>query len=261
MALMTRLIIISLASGPLFLLAFKKLSNQDKIRTHKNQMVGYLLEIRLYKDYLIRTLIAMSGIFKHYLLYLRYLLTPMLILSLPLLFICLQIESRFGHSPLGKNDEFIIRAELDGAHSKQPDLFQVRCKTSSNIKVQTHPLRVIEDQSVYWRAKVTNLDNSSSVQIIADLPSGREKVDKRVVTGESTGQAVFDHLRKVKTFRDIFFFNESVIPDNSVFRSVTIGYPSTYLPFIFWKCSPITIYLALTIIFGFLVKPFISVKI
>lgn len=256
---MTRLIIVSLVSGPLFLLAFKKLSNQDKIRAHKNQMVGYLLEIRLYKDYLIRTLSSMSGILKHYLLYLWYLLPPMLVLCLPLLFICLQLESRFGRSPLSENDVFFIHAELDGDHATDADLFEIRCDLSSNIELQTPSLRVTEENSVYWRAKVNQEAKNSYVRVYHSAASVTDAVEKEITTDEATGQPVFSDLRKIKKVSDIFLFGGESIPKGSVFRSVAINYPVTKIPLIFWHLSPVSVFLILTIFTGMLAKPLIKV--
>jgi len=62
---------------------FKKISNQDKIKYHKDKIVGYILETYLYRDRIGRTLLSQINILKHNLYYLRYMVAPLLVILIP----------------------------------------------------------------------------------------------------------------------------------------------------------------------------------
>ena len=52
------LVIISAISALIFLVIFKKMSNQEMIRHYKNRMIAHIFEIRLYKDQPLQTIIG-----------------------------------------------------------------------------------------------------------------------------------------------------------------------------------------------------------
>ena len=54
---------------------------------------------------------------------------------------------------------------------------------------------------------------------------------------------------------------EKPIPENSLFQSVSLSYSSALYPFLFWKISPVIYFFILSLLFGFIIKPFMKVNI
>ncbi|MCP4694501.1 MAG: hypothetical protein GY859_41110, partial [Desulfobacterales bacterium] len=110
------IVLYSLVSAGIFLLIFKICSNQDRIRRHKRKIVGYILQIGLYKD---RPRVVFSSalhVLKHNLLYLRCALPSLAILMAPALLVSTQINNRCGYAPLDHGESFIVAVQLDDAH-------------------------------------------------------------------------------------------------------------------------------------------------
>ena len=57
--------LVSLVCAWLLLLSFKRISSQDKIKYHKNKIVGYILEIGLFRDQFAKTFVNQGRILFH----------------------------------------------------------------------------------------------------------------------------------------------------------------------------------------------------
>ena len=255
------ILIVSAFSALLFLIIFKKTSNQDMIRHYKNKIIAYILEIRLYKDRPVLTLTNVGKILGYNMVYLRYTLVPLVVIIVPVLIISIQLFNRFGYMPIQKDKSFIVCAELD--KNVVPDISKtiekVQCDTSDGILVETPPMRIISDGSIYWRARVIRSEgNDQFVRVsIEGEPQG---VDKEVLTS-STKQGFSPEKRKYN-LDGLFVDNaEGFISETSPFKAVTVSYrPATY-PFLAWRVDPVVLYFILTLILGFLFKPIVKVNI
>ena len=255
------ILIVSAFSALLFLIIFKKTSNQDMIRHYKNKIIAYILEIRLYKDRPVLTLTNVGKILGYNMVYLRYTLVPLVVIIVPVLIISIQLFNRFGYMPIQKDKSFIVCAELDKnvVRDISKTIEKVQCDTSDGILVETPPMRIISDGSIYWRARVIRSEgNDQFVRVsIEGEPQG---VDKEVLTS-STKQGFSPEKRKYN-LDGLFVDNaEGFISETSPFKAVTVGYrPATY-PFLAWRVDPVVLYFILTLILGFLFKPIVKVNI
>ena len=255
------ILIISAFSAFLFLIIFKKTSNQDMIRHYKNKIIAYILEIRLYKDRPVLTLTNVGKILGYNMVYLRYTLVPLVVIIVPVLIISIQLFNRFGYMPIQKDKSFIVCAELDKnvVRDISKTIEKVQCDTSDGILVETPPMRIISDGSIYWRARVIRSEgNDQFVRVsIEGEPQG---VDKEVLTS-STKQGFSPEKRKYN-LDGLFVDNaEGFISETSPFKAVTVSYrPATY-PFLAWRVDPVVLYFILTLILGFLFKPIVKVNI
>jgi len=255
------ILIVSAISALLFLIIFKKTSNQDMIRYYKNKIIAYILEIRLYKDRPVLTLTNVGKILGYNMVYLRYTLVPLVVIIVPVLIISIQLFNRFGYMPIQKDKSFIVCAELDKnvVRDISKTIEKVQCDTSDGILLETPPMRIISDGSIYWRARIIRSEgNDQFVRVsIEGEPQG---VDKEVLTS-STKQGFSPEKRKYN-LDGLFVDNaEGFISETSPFKAVTVGYrPATY-PFLAWRVDPVVLYFILTLILGFLFKPIVKVNI
>ena len=244
----------------LFLLfLFKKLSNQEKIKLHQKKILGYFIDIAIYRDQFARTFLNQVHILKHILIYLRYVFAPLLILMLPVIIVCMQIENRLGHLPVQINKSFIIQAALDDEFTQDMEslITKVSCKTSSGIFLETPPLRIVSGGSIFWRARLT-VTGPQFVRIGVD--DNENIVEKQIFT--TNNQKSFCP-KKTKINSLGYFFNsaETPIPKNSIFKFLSVNYLPAAYPFFSWDISPVVYFFILSLVFGLFIKPFMQVNI
>lgn len=255
------ILIISAISAILFLIIFKKTSNQERIKSYKNKIIGHILEIRLYKDHPLLTIRSISSIFGYNLIYLRYALVPMVFIIVPVLVISVQLNNRYGYSPLQIDKPFIIRAELD--KTTVPDVREgiqkIGCTTSDGMVLETPPMRLINEATILWRAKV--IDAKSPAQTFTmTMDGGAGSVTKKVISA-MTKDGISPETTKWH-LENLFVNNaEGFIPDSSPFEAVSVTYHHATYPFLLWNTDPIILYFLWTLIFGFVFKPVIKVSI
>lgn len=255
------ILIISAISAILFLIIFKKTSNQERIKTYKNKIIGNILQIRLYKDYPSLTIRSILSIFGYNFIYLRYALVPLVFIIVPVLVISVQLNNRYGYSPFQIDKPFIIRAELD--RTEVPDvrksIQKTGCITSEGMVLETPPMGIVNEASILWRARI--IDAKSPEHAYTVTMAGKPgSVNKRVLSGK-TKEGISPE--KTKWHLNNLFVNngEGFIPDSSPFKAVSVTYEHATYPFLLWKTDPIILYFIWTLIFGFVFKPVIKVSI
>ncbi|MFC1814564.1 hypothetical protein ACFL0M_01220 [Thermodesulfobacteriota bacterium] len=255
------IIIISAISALIFLVIFKKTSNQEMIRQYKNKIFAHILEIRLYKDQPILTIKIIFSILRYNLIYLRYTLVPLLVMFPIIVVISVQLNNRYGYAPLASNLRFIIRAELDKAvvADVSRGLERIRLETSDGIIVETSPMRIISQASIFWRAKVIGSKGNQQFCRIR-IDGNRDTLEKKIFTNRTNHR--FSPERTKWRLNSLFISNaEDFIPKSSPFKAISISYNRATYSFLKWGMDPIIIYFILTLILGFAIKPFVGVDI
>lgn len=254
------IVIISAISALLFLFIFKKVSNQEMIRRYKNKIVGHILQIRLYRDKPLLTLRGILSILGNNLVYLRYTLLPLIVIIIPVLLICVQLNNRLGYSPLGRDKSFIIRGELD--KNVVPDvskgLEKIRCKTSDGIILETPPMRILSEGRIFWRARASSSDDKE--EFFRIRMNGRPGNVKKMVVTSNTKKGFCAKKRKWDMSAFFTANAEDFIPKDSPFCSITVNYDRATYPFLFWNADPIVLYFIFTLIFGFILKTVVKVS-
>ena len=254
-------IVISVLSALLFLVIFKKLSNQKMIRFYKNRILGHIFSIRLYKDQPILTLKIVLSIFGYQLIYLKYMLTPLIVIFLPLMVLTVQLNNRYGYLPLKEDDHFMIEAKLD--KTRTPDIEKsletIKWNTSRGIQIETPPLRMVSEATVIWRAKVIPLQTERQFfQISVDGTA--ETVEKKIITAMTKER--FSPEKRKWDLSGLFINNgEEFIAKTSPFKSITVSYERASYPFLVWQTDPIILYFILILAFGLIFKPILRVSI
>jgi len=253
------IIVISFFSAFFLLFLFKRISNQKKIKLHQKKILGYFLDIGIYRDQFTRTIINQVHILKHIIIYLRYVFAPLLIMMLPVIIVCMQIENRLGYLPVQMNKSFIIHATLDRniLQSMESLIPKVYCKTSFGIVLETPSLRIVSDDSIFWRARL----NGTGPQFIQIGIDGIENNVKKDIITVNNQKSFCPKRTKSNSFDYFLNSAEAPIPPNSYFKFLSVQYlPATY-PFFFWNISPLVYFFILSIGFGLVIKPFIKVNI
>jgi hypothetical protein len=252
--------IVSFISAVALLYIFKKLSDQDKIKFHKNKIFGHFLEIALFRDQFRRTMGCQGQILKHNFIYLRYVLFPLLVMMPPVLLICLQLDFRLGAEPFKQDSTFIIQTQLDKTIIDDlPSIItNIQIKHSENITLETPAMRSNSEASVFWRANINDLAGNHYIQVGTN--NSDDIITKNIAVISSQTRFSQDK-RKIVSFSDNFLTSETNIPNSSIFSKIRVNYSSAEYPLLWWNFTPIVYYFILTLIFGLLIKPFIKVNI
>lgn len=254
-------ILISAISAVIFLILFKKTSNQEKIQHFKNILFAHILEIRLYKDQPLMTLKIIFDILLKNLTYLRYTIVPIFVILPFVLIISIQLNNRYGYLPIKQGDTFVVRVALNKGLAtdiaKNPG--KIRCETSKGVLIETQPILIESEASIYWRAKVTDSGNNQQFLRIMLDGTGYD-VKKKILTNLSKQR--FSPERQKYNLEGLFLdSSEGFISDTSPFEAVSINYNRATYPFLFWNMDPIVLYFVLTLLLGLAFKPFLKVNI
>ena len=141
------ILFISLLTGIVMLLIFKKVSNQNKIHQVKNKLKAYLLELRLYNDDISLSLSAVVNLFTANLLYFVQVFKPLLFLFIPVSLILIQIGSRYGSRSLHINEKTIVSVTV----KENIPLQKIALRGSEGIRIDTDPVRIPSQHKIFWR--------------------------------------------------------------------------------------------------------------
>ncbi len=255
----TDFIVISAISALIFLWIFKKTSDQEMIRKYKSMIFAHILMIRLYKDKPLLTLHSILNIIGYNFIYLRYTLFPLLIIFPLVLAISVQLNNRYGYLPLYKGDRFILRVDMDKTAVKDinESLNRIHCKTSNGIVLETPPLKIESEGSLFWRAKIIG-SGEDKQEIKITMNNSKETIGRTIMTVMSKRR--FSPVERKSTLSSFIFNNaEDGIPGSSPYKAITVEYRRATYPFIIWNTDPIVLYFILTLILGLVLKPFIKV--
>jgi uncharacterized membrane protein (DUF106 family) len=248
------MIIISLLTGLLMLFVFKWTSNQKGIKQVKNKIKAHLLELRLFKDSLALSLQAQGNILRCNLRYIGYSAKPMMVMILPLILILIQLNFWFGYQSLTPNQSVLLKVKLK--ESQNPMDVSLEIEPSSELNIETSPLRIEEFKEIDWRfsAKRKGIHNLS-------LNINGEKVTKRI----SVAQKPLSRISPIRTgkgfFTQVLYPTESPLRGNTPIHSIEIQYPTQGMNFFGWHIHWLIVYFVLSIIFGFALKGILKVEI
>lgn len=252
----------SFLSAILFLLIFKKASNQEKIKAHKNKIFGNILQLRLYKDQFGLLIGSILNILKYNLLYIQQTLIPLVFMIIPLLIVMVQINNRCGYTPLDNEQEFIIRVDADrkadGAFTEVLD--DIYCEPSQSVTLETPALRIADEGSVFWRASVVNSTDSALSSLRIGVRGNPDVVEKTITIDYH--QKRFAPIKTTWSLWNELFNNaEGFIPADMPIKTISITYQRAGYSLVFWRVDAIILYFFLTLVFGFLLKDFFHVTI
>lgn len=244
--------IISAAVGVLLMIIFKHTSNQAAIGRVKDNIKAYLLALKLFKDSLIVTFKAQGQIFKGAFLLLVYSIVPMLVMIVPVTLLLAQMGLWYQFQPLQVGQETIVTIKLNSnIESAWPVVY---VKLNPAAQVVTGPVRVLDRKEINWKIKA---GCKGYTDIVFQI-DGKEFA-KQLAVGN--GFMRLNPKRPAWRFSDILL-NPLEVPftPDSVVQSINIDYPNRISRTSGTDWWVIYFFIA-SMIFAFLLKPFLKVKI
>jgi len=209
------LLIIAVITGVIMVTIFAKVSNQEKMEKIKNLIKAHFLELRIYKNDVYETLIAQKKILRYNLSYMKQAFIPATIMFIPILFILVQMNLRFGYRALLPGEKVMVRMTLNNQ-----DPMSVRLNLPAGVKLDTPPLRIPDLEEVNWRI-VPEKTGDFDLEFIS---SGKKAVHRLVVSDRPSRIYPTTTPPNVE---EVFLspgYNH-YLATGSPIRSITIDYP------------------------------------
>lgn len=208
------LTILSGGLGIVMLIAFRYTSNQARIKQAKDAIKANLLALKLYKDDLRVTFKTQFRLLAAVARLQRYILFPVLVMTLPMLLLFAQMAARHQWQPLRPGEATIVRARL--ADRPGPEWAAVKLEGGPGVSVEVGPLPGEID--VVWRVRGV----SAGRHILRIITPGME-YEKELVVGEP-----LDRVSAVRPSKhwglQLLYPIERAIPAGAAVQSIEVEY-------------------------------------
>jgi len=244
------LIVVSGVFGVLALLVVRYCSRQEAIGRIKDRIRADLLSIWLYKDELRVMFRAVPRILWGALRLQGNMLPPLLVMLLPMVLICAQMAAWHEWRPLRVGERALLKVTLD-AEAGDADL-NLEPRLPAGVTV-SHRNRSPKVREVCWYVQA---ERPGRYQLSFD--TGGEQCTKELVVGDAFGRV--SPVRHRGGWVDSFLYpTEEPLPDDSVFRSIAVGFPGLD-SWLYGSAWWIIWFLVYSIVVALIVKPYLRVN-
>ena len=238
------LLVFSLLTALLMILAFRYMSNQREIRRAKDRIQAHLLEVRLFQDQVGVVLRTYPRILRGTLVYLRHSLKPLTVMLVPLVLLLVQLEMRLGYRPLHPGESVLIAARL-----AQPEALEaVALNVPPGLLLTAPPLRIPTEREVDWRIR-----GDQPGEYVVAVQLGDRAFPKRVVV--STRVARTSPLRPRQNWWDqLLYPGEEPIAAGEAVEAIEVKYPPRTLSFGLFGADWLIPFFVISILAGYAMK-------
>jgi len=242
---------ISLVAGILMVWVFGKVSDQESIDRTKTRIQGNLLGVWLYQHNVGVVLRLQKHIFGDILRYLKLSLVPLLVLIIPILLIMTQLNLYFGTRPLHAGEQAVIKLHLTQP-PEQKGKFEIH--QPDGVEVETPAVRIPSLNEVVWRVRATKPGRYN-----LSIDAGGEVVTKELVVADRWDAV--STMRTQNWLDELLYSSEPPIEAGKHTRSVEVFYRPLEIPVWTWYADWLTLFLVLSIVFGFAFKGVLGVQV
>lgn len=207
--------LISALTGVAMLIAFRYASNQAAITQVKDDIKAHLLAMKLFKEDLRTVTLSQLRLVWSILKLQRYVLTPVVIASFPMLLLLAQMGVRYQWRPAPPGQSVVLTMRLD---AETVDGAAVSLEAPAGVTVGAGP--VPGGGTVSWR-----ISSATPGRYPLAFNVGGMRVTKEFVVGESLERV--SALRPGASWLDRLLHPvERPLPSTSGVRSIELAYPS-----------------------------------
>lgn len=255
--LLASLAIVSLGTAVAMLLVVRATSNQRAVTAVKRQILADLFELRLFNDDLHAMWRAQLGILRHNATYLRLSLRPVLWTIVPFVLVVAQLECYFGYSGINVGQPVLMTAQWKstGTQGRSPDLTRIMLEPGPGIRIETPAIWFPALQQAVWRIVAAKPGD-----YVVQLRVGEGTYAKTVHVSDGTARR--SPVRgEPGLLSQLQFPSESPIPASAPLSSISVAYPERDVELFGRQMHWLTVYLALSVIFAFMLKTPLGVTI
>ncbi|MCX6349071.1 MAG: hypothetical protein NTV79_06180 [Candidatus Aureabacteria bacterium] len=234
---------VSLLTAIFILLVYRFASNQEAIRREKKRIQGHFLGIYLFKDSVRQIFLSLGRLLLSIARYLAHSLPSLLIVIVPILLVCVQLDLRYGRRGLEVGESVNVGIRWSGGADPQALL-----QGSPGLIVETPPVRIAERRETDWRVRVEHLGDYALA-----FAAGKTRVGIHIVSGKRV-VPIFPETGKPGWRNYLLAPGDDYLSDDASFRGIFIDYPHRRIDVFGLHLHWAIVYFALAIVFGFILK-------
>jgi hypothetical protein len=248
---------VSLLVSLALLAAFKMTSNQRALAAAKRRMQANLFELRLFQDDPRLVMRVTGELLLQQAVYLRYAFVPLVWVALPLAILAAHLQARYGYDGLrpGHAALVTVRMKPAAADASRPE---ITLDAPSGLRVETPGVWAASLRETAWRISAER-DGDYELRIASNAASGaaaaitkRVRVTPLIVARQETrpSPSIWDQL---------WMPAEAPLPADSPIEAIAITYPERAIRVFGFPLHWIVVFLILSTLFAFLLRPVFKV--
>ena len=247
------LLAVSVLTGIVMVVIFKYTSNQSGIKGAKDKISAYFMEIRLFKDDMRLMLGAQGRILRTNLTYMKYAVTPMLFMIVPVVLILAQMGIRYAYRPLRPGESVLVKLKL-AEHSFDENT-SISVEAGDGLQLETPLLRIPGAGEIDFR--------------VGALAEGRHELSIRIGS-ETLTQSVLvsGKVRRVYASRSkpdfwnmLLYPGQTPIPKSSKVEEITMILPSQTISILGWDVNWLVLFFIASLVAGYSLKGVFKVEV
>ena len=249
------LAVVSLVTGAIMVLIFKLVSNQTEIKRTKARLRAYLLEIWLYKHEFVSFLGTIGRIFRTNLTYMKFAVSPMLVMIFPVILIMVHLNLNYSFRPFRPGETALMTVKF--ANSAVLRDTTLSATVAEGIIIDGAPMRAVGKNEATWRIKAAK---AGEYDIVVKWKNGQ--VAKKVLIGKGSVVRLSPKRSHAGSIVDALGNpGEKPIPSTVGVEWIKIGYPEREVRMLGMKIHWIIIFFILSVVAGFALKGVFKVEI
>lgn len=247
------LLIVSAVVGIIMVLIFKYTSNQDGIKGAKDKMGAYLMEIRLFKDDMRLMFAAQGRILRTNLTYMRYAVTPMLFMMVPVVLIIAQLAVRYADRPLRPGESALVKLKLEEFSFDETTPISV--DSGEGLRLETPILRIPSKGEIDFRiGALEDGDHELAIHI------GDETLTHPVLVSDKVCR-VYASRSKPDFWNMLLYPGQLPIPQESAVEEISVKLPPQTISLFGWNINWLVLFFIASLISGYSLKGVFGVEV
>jgi uncharacterized membrane protein (DUF106 family) len=247
------LLAVSVLTGVVMIAIFKYTSNQSAIKAAKDKISAYFMEVRLFKDDLGLMLGAQKRILRTNLTYMRYSVTPMLVMIIPVILILVQLGIRYAARPLQLNESAVVQLKLDEAVSLEN--IRVSIDMDDGLRLETPLIKIPTEHEVGFRVGAVR-EGEHEISILV----GDERLSKTIAVSDRV-MPVYDRKSKPSFMGVLLYPGQATIPKDSAVEEIYIKFPPQEVKVLGRNINWLVFFFIISIIAGYSLKGVFKVEV
>jgi uncharacterized membrane protein (DUF106 family) len=247
------LLITSVITGIVMVVIFKYTSNQSGIKAAKDKISAYLMEIRLFKDDMRLMFTAQGKILRNNLTYMRYAVTPMLFMIVPVVLILAQLGIRYADRPLHPGESALVKVKL--AEYSFDETTPVSVETGDGLRLETPLLRIPRAGEIDFRIGALKEGRHELAISIAD-----ETIRHPVVVSDKVSRVYASRL-KPDFWHMLLYPGQAPIPKTSSIEEIDVKLPPQTVTVFGWNVNWLVFFFIASLVAGYSLKGVFKVEV
>lgn len=246
------LAVVSVVAGVGFLKLFGVVSNQRSIRRVKDKIKANLFAVVIYRNNFIVSFGSILKMFGYNLLYLRYMLVPLVVLGVLFVLIYGQLDVRYGRQPVAVDEPFVVKL------TSRPDADVYSFNVSLDVGLQNHSpaLRIEQKNEIDWELIAAQAGTHKIT-----VTYGNDQLMRIPISTGDIQPAKIASLYTTSWWERILYGGSKIPVDITRIEAVWVEYPERKLFFFGVRLHWVWIFLILSVAGGLAFKRFLRVEI